>query len=155
MYMDESREEAGAVSVTDKTLCWHCGLAQVGLQARNSVLALSDMTSVLSMQGTCTSWPTGQELQDTEMSTHSTVAEKGRPFPYFDFLFPYFHFFISILPYLHFHTSLFSFLLGSSYTAWGPSNKHPLLSVQIVIVILLRRPNIIANKLMKPKPLWN
>ena len=32
--------------------------------------------SVLSMQGTCTSWPTGQELQDTEMSTHSyTVNE--------------------------------------------------------------------------------
>ena len=55
-----------------------------------------------------------------EVEPFGTVAEKGRPFPYFDFLlpflhfhtsissFPYFHFFISILPFLHFHTSLFS-----------------------------------------------
>ena len=41
------------------------------------------------------------------------VAEKGRPFPYFDFFisilpFLHFHTSISILPFLHFHTSLFS-----------------------------------------------
>ena len=70
------------------------------------------------------------------LDSYFTVAEKGRPFPYFDFFisllpflhfltsissFPYFHFFtsissfsyfqffISILPFLHFHTSISSF----------------------------------------------
>ena len=36
------------------------------------------------------------------MGGNNTVAEKGHPFPYFDF-------FISILPFLHFHTSNSSF----------------------------------------------
>ena len=81
-------------------------------------------------------------------------------FPYFHFFIsilpflhyhPYFHFFISILPFPYFH--FFISILCYFYFCLVPhtqledlaTNTVPLLSVQIVIVILLRWPNIIAE----------